>query len=161
MTSEIAPATTSAGDGLDAFGVAPGTGTARIVRPAATPEAATLVRGALAADLAARGVDPAVIDDARLVVTELVANAVRHAAPLTDGCVRVRWRVQGETVDIEVGDGGAPTTPRPSPLAPWATQGRGLRIVRSVAHEWGVLDDPHGRIVWACVGGPSRRRVTT
>ena len=101
------------------------------------------------------------IDDARLVVTELVANAVRHAAPLTDGCVRVRWRVQGETVDIEVGDGGAPTTPRPSPLAPWATQGRGLRIVRSVAHEWGVLDDPHGRIVWACVGGPSRRRVTT
>ena len=38
MTSEIARATTDVGDGLDAFGVAPGTGAARIVRPPATPE---------------------------------------------------------------------------------------------------------------------------
>ena len=33
-----------------------------------------------------------------------------------------------------------------------------LRIVRSLAHEWGVADDRHGSTVWASLGGPSRRR---
>ena len=30
-------------------------------------------------------------DDARLVVSELVGNAVRHARPLADGTMRVAW----------------------------------------------------------------------
>ena len=29
----------------------------------------------------------------------------------------------------------------------WAPGGRGLRIVRSLAHEWGVIEEPHGRTV--------------
>ena len=38
--------------------------------------------------------------------------------------------------------------------AVYATRGRGLRIVRSLAHEWGVLDEDRGRTVWVCLGGP-------
>ena len=42
---------------------------------------------------------------------------------------------------------------------PLSTHGRGLRIVRHLAHEWGVVEDSDGhRTVWACLGGPSRRR---
>jgi two-component sensor histidine kinase len=91
-------------------------------------------------------------------VSELVANAIRHARPLADGAIRVHWKVKNNVVEVEVSDGGGPTTPRPAPPTMWAPGGRGLRIVRSLAHEWGVIDEPHGRTVWASLGGPSRRR---
>jgi serine/threonine-protein kinase RsbW len=42
----------------------------------------------------------------------------------------------------------------------WLSSGRGLRIVRSIAHEWGVTEDRTGNVVWATLGGPSRRRAT-
>jgi serine/threonine-protein kinase RsbW len=115
-------------------------------------------REVLVADLMARRLNPTVIDEAEMVVSELVSNAVRHAKGLADGCVRIRWKVKGGAVEIEVSDGGGPTVPKPSPPSPWAVGGRGLRIVRSLAHEWGVQEDRHGRTVWAAVGGPSRRR---
>ena len=73
--------------------------------------------------------------------------------------VRVRWKTKGGVVEVEVSDGGGPSVPRPAPQALWSTSGRGLRIVRSLAHEWGVLDDKGGRTVWASLGGPSRRRT--
>ena len=56
----------------------------------------------------------------------------------------------------------SPTVEAPPLLDPAAHHvgpgGRGLRIVRSLAHEWGVIEDPNGRTVWASLGGPSRRR---
>ena len=91
-------------------------------------------------DLRALGVGEEVVDDAEIVIAELVANALRHARPLTDGSVRVRWKTKGGVVEVEVSDGGGPSVPRPAPQALWSTSGRGLRIVRSLAHEWGVLD---------------------
>ena len=50
-------------------------------------------------------------DDARLVVSELVGNAVRHARPLADGTMQVAWGQADDAVDIAVTDGGALTTP--------------------------------------------------
>ena len=54
-----------------------------------------------------------------------------------------------------------PTKVEPSqvPQAEWVNAGRGLRIVRSLAHERGVTDERNGRTVWASLGGPSRRRA--
>ncbi|MBK7722069.1 MAG: ATP-binding protein [Austwickia sp.] len=112
----------------------------------------------LVQDLQLRGLSSLVIEEAEMVVSELVANAVRHAKPLSDGCVRIRWKVKAGAVEVEVSDGGGPTVPRPQPQSVWAVGGRGLRIVRSLAHEWGVQDDRNGRTVWAALGGPSRRR---
>ena len=85
---------------------------------------------------------------------------VRHARPLSDGTIRVRWKIRGDVVEIEVTDGGGESLPRPAPRTVWLSSGRGLRIVRSIAHEWGVTEDRTGNVVWATLGGPSRRRAT-
>jgi serine/threonine-protein kinase RsbW len=116
------------------------------------------VRKTVVDDLQQRAVEPAIVDEAEIVVSELVSNAVRHARPLTDGNLRVHWKVKGGVVEVEVTDGGGDSTPRPAPRTIWAPSGRGLRIVRSLAHEWGVTEDRNGSTVWASLGGPSRRR---
>ena len=116
------------------------------------------VRRTVVEDLEQRDVSAAVIDEAEIVASELVSNAIRHARPLADGLLRVHWKVKSGVVEVEVTDGGAETTPRPAPRTVWASSGRGLRIVRSLAHEWGVTEDRNGSTVWASLGGPSRRR---
>jgi len=105
------------------------------------------------------GVDTTVIGEAEIVISELVANAVCHAKALPDGTIQVNWTVRGGVVEVEVTDGGGPTTPRPAPRATMAATGRGLRIVRGLAHEWGVREDRSGRTVWVSLGGPSWRRA--
>ncbi len=100
-----------------------------------------------------------IVGEAEIVVSELVANAILHARPLADGMIWVHWKVKAGVVEIEVSDGGGPSTPKPAPRSVWAPTGRGLRIVRSLAHEWGVTEERTGRTVWASLGGPSRRRT--
>jgi serine/threonine-protein kinase RsbW len=124
--------------------------------------AVPLGRRAVVADLTTRGLPEDVVDEAERVVAELVGNAVKHAWALPDGTVRLHWSVHEDVVELEVTDGGALSRPVPQRPAELAGSGRGLRIVRSLAHEWGVLDAaPHrpGQTVWASVGGPSRRRA--
>jgi serine/threonine-protein kinase RsbW len=115
-------------------------------------------RRALVSSLRELDVDATVVDEAEIVISELVANAVRHAKPLADGTIRLGWTVRAGVVEVEVTDGGGPTVPRPAPRSLLAVQGRGLRIVRGYAHEWGVHEDRAGRTVWVSLGGPSRRR---
>jgi len=114
-------------------------------------------RRALVAELRALGVDPVVVDESEIVISELVTNAVRHAKPLADGKIRVSWSVRGSVVEIDVTDGGGPTSPRPAPRSVWSAGGRGLRIVGSLAHEWGVRENKTSSTVWASMGGPSSR----
>jgi len=131
----------------------------RTVRVPWTAPAVPKIRRVVVADLEGRDVDQDIVSEAEIVVSELVANAIRHAKPLADGTIRVHWRVKAGVVEIEVSDGGGPSTPKPAPRSVWASTGRGLRIVRSLAHEWGVTEERHGRTVWASLGGPSRRRT--
>lgn len=112
------------------------------------------------ADLTARQVDDTIVDEVELVLSELVSNSIRHASPLPDGTIRVHWKAKGDVVELEVSDGSGETLPSVRRPAPWAPSGRGLRIVRGIAHEWGVVEDRGTVTVWAAIGGPSRRRVT-
>jgi serine/threonine-protein kinase RsbW len=130
----------------------------RTVRVPWRASSVALVRRTIVEDLRERGVSTVTVDESEIVVSELVSNAIRHARPLSDGSLRVHWKVKAGVVEVEVTDGGGDTTPRPAPRTVWAASGRGLRIVRSLAHEWGVADDRHGSTVWASLGGPSRRR---
>ena len=130
----------------------------RTIRVPWAPSAVGQTRRVLVVDLEDRGVASETVGEAEIVVSELIANALRHARPLADGMIRVHWKVKAGVVEVEVSDGGSTSTPRPAPQSVWSSTGRGLRIVRSLAHEWGVTDERNGRTVWAALGGPSRRR---
>jgi len=117
------------------------------------------VRRSMVSQLQALELDALRVDEAAIVVSELVANAVRHAKALPDGTIQVDWTVSVDVVELAVTDGGGPTTPRPAPYSLSAAHGRGLRIVRSLAHEWGVQDDGDVNTVWVSLGGPSRRKL--
>ncbi|KRE56168.1 ATP-binding protein [Phycicoccus sp. Soil748] len=131
---------------------------ARTIRVPWRATSVSKVRRTLVEDLESRDVPTVVVDEAEIVVSELVSNAIRHARALSDGNLRVHWKVKAGVVEVEVTDGGSESSPRPAPRTIWAPSGRGLRIVRSLAHEWGVTEDRNGTTVWASLGGPSRRR---
>ncbi|MET8880921.1 ATP-binding protein [Streptomyces rubiginosohelvolus] len=109
--------------------------------------------------LRGNGVSDAVVDDAVLILSELLSNACRHGRPLGrhtdvgDGDIRAAWRVDtGGGLTVEVTDGGGPTRPVPATPSVTARGGRGLNIISALAQEWGVRDDAPGEVtVWALV----------
>jgi anti-sigma regulatory factor (Ser/Thr protein kinase) len=113
------------------------------------PSSVAVARQRLAADLRARGIFAAVADDAVLVMSELLSNALRHAHPLPSGKVRVAWEFSGENVEVQVTDGGAATAPRAGRATLSSLGGRGLGIVEYLAEQWGVRYDDDGTTVWA------------
>jgi anti-sigma regulatory factor (Ser/Thr protein kinase) len=119
------------------------------------PASAAAVRTRLLAELRGRGLPLRVVDDALLVVSELVSNAVRHGAPLSTGDdIEVRWEITDERVHLEVRDGGrGPVQGAPRALQGSADDesGRGLSIIALLAMSWGSSydDDGVGAAVWA------------
>jgi anti-sigma regulatory factor (Ser/Thr protein kinase) len=111
----------------------------------------SMARHALADNLAAKGVVEDDLDDAMLVLSELVSNAIKHAAPLPTGEVRVRWSIRADVLHLEITDGGAATRPNAVVAAVSALGGRGLDIVRTVCRQWGVTEAPDSVTVWADV----------
>ncbi|MBQ1093645.1 SpoIIE family protein phosphatase [Streptomyces sp. B93] len=90
-------------------------------------------------------------DDTRvsvlLVVSELVANAVRFAT----GPITVRLIRTGQGLLCEVGDtgNGRPRLGRDGLLG---DSGRGLHVVHGLTTRWGVRWTDTGKVVWASVG---------
>jgi anti-sigma regulatory factor (Ser/Thr protein kinase) len=111
------------------------------------------------------GVPDSVIDDAVLILSELLSNACKHGRPLGDalagdGDVRAAWRVdRGGRLTVEVTDGGGPTRPAPSTPSVTAHGGRGLNIITALADDWGVRDDARGEVtVWVVVHEDAREQ---
>ena len=85
------------------------------------------------------------LDDALMVSSELVTNAVTHAR---SSC-RVRLSLNLARLRIDVLDAGA-GTPEPQPPSQTEEHGRGLYIVDAVTSAWGLEDVPgEGKLVWA------------
>jgi serine/threonine-protein kinase RsbW len=103
-----------------------------------SPQSAAHVRDALESWLGHRGSAPHVVDDARLIATELVGNAVRHASPLGNGTVLVRWEADESTLALSVCDGGGASRPEQVSAAPDDLGGRGLAIVDALSSKWWV-----------------------
>ena len=106
-------------------------------------------RHALADELDANGVGTPMRDDAVLVLSELVSNAIKHAAPLPSGDISVCWALQQDRLHLEITDGGALTRPQAAVAAVSSLGGRGLDIVRTICSEWGVTEDGNAVTVWA------------
>jgi anti-sigma regulatory factor (Ser/Thr protein kinase) len=82
------------------------------------------------------GATPDTVDDARVVISELIANSVRHAQPLPEGDILVNWALESRGLDISVTDGGSGTRPRTVHAPASAVAGRGMAIVESLAITW-------------------------
>ncbi|MFF9346503.1 ATP-binding protein [Streptomyces sp. NPDC014734] len=115
--------------------------------------------------LRSRGMPDSVVDDAVLILSELLSNACRHGRPLGrhtdvgDGDIRAAWRVDGTGgLTVEVTDGGGPTRPVPATPSVTARGGRGLNIISALAEDWGVRDGSAGEVtVWVLVHEGHRR----
>lgn len=104
-----------------------------------TPKSAAAARAFVADALAERHVD---LETAQLLVSELAANAVRHAGTSfvvtlvdTDGVVRVEVADGSDALPRVAGGDGV-------------SGGFGLAIVDALAECWGVESGDHGKIVW-------------
>jgi anti-sigma regulatory factor (Ser/Thr protein kinase) len=107
--------------------------------------AASQVRTELRTWLTEKGFEGETVDDARVVVSELVGNSVRHAVPLPVNDLVVAWAVDNGDLVISVTDGGSPTTSPHIVTAPGsAISGRGLSIVEALVERWWV-EDGRGR----------------
>ncbi|WP_344866293.1 ATP-binding protein [Planomonospora alba] len=96
-------------------------------------------------------------DDALLLVSELVANSVRHSdsGRRPDGQVTVAVANHDGALHINVIDAGS-AEHRPSLRAgtdPGSCTGRGLWLVDELAADWGWHDTPAGRVVWFRLSG--------
>jgi len=89
------------------------------------------------------GITGEAFETTRLLVSELVANAVTHAATAAEMILDLSDR----RLRVEVRDeaGGRPERRDPGLEEP---TGRGLLIVEKLADRWGVDDDPPGKSVW-------------
>jgi anti-sigma regulatory factor (Ser/Thr protein kinase) len=76
------------------------------------------------------------IEDARVVISELVGNSVRHAQPLHDGQILVTWLLKSRGLEVSVTDGGSPTRPHKVNAGSSALAGRGMAIVEALALSW-------------------------
>lgn len=106
------------------------------VRLPFTASSASVARKQLRCWMSDQGNSHANIEDARVIVSELLANSVRHARPLSDGTVLITWSVEPLGLRVSVTDGGSPTRPHKLNASSSALAGRGLAIVDSLAISW-------------------------
>jgi serine phosphatase RsbU (regulator of sigma subunit) len=127
-------------------------------RPAETQKAEVALSPTLEAARAARRFAMSTIDQWGLeklgdsiisIVSELVTNAVEHAAPPIE--LRLRRRPGAVMVEVADGDG---RLARPTPTGAADERHRGLVIVATLAARWGVRPTGTGKVVWAEVANP-------
>jgi anti-sigma regulatory factor (Ser/Thr protein kinase) len=105
-------------------------------------DAARRARELIRSELAGRVPGP-VLADLALLLTELVANGVRHGGAGADSALHLRLERRPAALRVEVGDPGS----TPAPIAPRRPDGDGggglgLHIVELVASRWGVHEGP-------------------
>ncbi|MGA4848800.1 SpoIIE family protein phosphatase [Streptomyces sp. G5(2025)] len=147
-------------EGPDRPGPPAGVRTSLPGNPLAPAAARGFVRAALAdwTELgvpAAAGVTDRLVDDAVLLVSELVTNAVVHAGTAVELLCRLDEAGPGEDTDglvIEVSDHHPSRAVRGEQGSPASTgtpeYGRGLQLVASLSESWGITYRTGTKTVW-------------
>jgi PAS domain S-box-containing protein len=121
----------------------------------ASPEAASIARRAV--DELGGGAEPVshlLLEDLRLLVSEVVTNAVRHASTTPDDAIEFTARAGNGRVRVEVTDPGAGFR-YDGPSGALDTEGGwGLYLVDRIADRWGIESDPSTRVWFEIVDRP-------
>jgi anti-sigma regulatory factor (Ser/Thr protein kinase) len=125
-------------------------GTELSVRFSRGPSAASAARNALRA-LEPR-VDGQLLDDVRLLVSELVTNAIRHAEASASGEIGLDISIARSCIRVEVADPGPGFVPRERDEDTSRPGGWGLYLVDRIADRWGVARNSVTR-VWFEIDG--------
>ena len=125
-------------------------GTELSVRFGRGPTAAAAARNALLA--LEQRLDGQVLEDIRLLVSELVTNAVRHAEAPNAGEVALDVTIRDGRVRVEVADPGMGFEPSPRDDEMSRPGGWGLYLVDRIADRWGVVRNAMNR-VWFEIDG--------
>jgi two-component sensor histidine kinase len=88
--------------------------------------------------------DGETLDAVALCVSELVTNALDHAAPPYE----LRLERHDSRLRVEVAD-ASDGEPVLRPITPTAVRGRGIFLVEAVSTTWGVQPTDDGKTVWA------------
>jgi anti-sigma regulatory factor (Ser/Thr protein kinase) len=91
--------------------------------------------------------DEIVLDDVRLLVSELVTNSVVHGPQAGGRPVRLRLSLSALAVQAAVWDAGAGFPAVPGDPTIDGESGRGLYLVDRLADRWGVVDKT-GTVIW-------------
>lgn len=102
-----------------------------------------MARTRLASFLTVNRASSAVIDDALIVISEMIANAVSHGAPSRDDTIEISWAIKADLLELSVKDSGAGASLTPIDFDEDSLSGRGLSIISRVADRWWV-DMSHG-----------------
>jgi anti-sigma regulatory factor (Ser/Thr protein kinase) len=122
----------------------------------ARPEGPRLARRQLAR--LEREVAPAVLDNVRLLVSELVTNSVRHAGLPPTATISLAVRIDSGRIRVEVRDPGPGFQARTITPTMYQTSGWGLYLVERLADRWGVVRR-EATSVWFELDEATSRRV--
>ncbi|MFF7976221.1 ATP-binding protein [Streptomyces sp. NPDC007905] len=103
-------------------------------------------RAAVGEALLSWGCPSGVVDDSRLLVSELLANAIKYAP---DTWTTLDLMQIGDRLLVEVTDGSA-AQPVVHQAGPQEEQGRGMFLVQAIASAWGARRDRRGRKTTWC-----------
>ena len=92
----------------------------------------------------AREIEPGVLRDTQLLVSEVVTNSIRHSG--SDDPIELRVWLRRTGVKVEIADGGFGFEAGEIGARPEAEGGRGLMIVEALADRWGVHRDRRTRV---------------
>jgi len=129
-----------------------GTPDSRTLTLAAIETAPARSRTVVAEELTAWGLEHLMFP-AQLVASELVSNAVLHAAPPVG--LLVRRMDTGLLIGVHDRSGTPPIPSIEDPSDVDSQGGRGLVIVPAMARRWGTLLGTDEKIVWADIADPT------
>lgn len=121
----------------------------------------SIPRARRALDRVRAELDDLTLRNARLLVSELVTNVVRHVEPVEGGAAielsiaRVDGRLR-----VEVADRGPGFEPAPREDSSEASSGWGLHILEQLASSWGIENGTGTRVWFELEVAPARRAAS-
>ncbi|MEV4616770.1 ATP-binding protein [Kitasatospora sp. NPDC049258] len=121
----------------------------------AVPDTVPVVRARVRCEVRRWGYSDVVVDDAELVVAELVSNAVIHGCNGADGQFEVILAARAGGLEIMVGDPSSQLPTRVETVED-DDHGRGLVLVHALSAQWETVVGPgEGKRIWALIAAES------